>query len=532
MNDTPLLGAALMGTGKHHFPCRSEDPVDRIVSRRTQDSPEQQLLLRGGMQSIFRAAGAVSQPVPQVDPAPTDTGVAASPRLVSLLAAVFSAQAIPLLPEFLRILQRSGMTFPPQLLPVALNCEEPARREQLRQILGARGRWLAQFNPHWNWVLEEDSSALTADDVARLQTILEEGTSAERIAALKRLRRLDPNAGRNALQTLIRSEKGERKLKLLDAMAISLSQSDEEFLESLRHERSKKVRDAACHLLAQIPDSQLSQRLCDRAFEVLRLVSTETGPARLECHLPTEIPEDWEKDGIIVQPPEGIGVRAWGSRELLRRVPLAFWEQHFQQTPAELLQGLEFSDDADDIRQGWLDAAATFGAIDPGTSAWFQPLWKSGVRRLARMSIPEPNLQQSLTRLAQVLPREVLDRLLCEDLQQTADPGSLPFDVWLTGLEAPWSKELSEIYLRVTRHLFQSRCDTVSARWCQTLLPAALGLARESFPQALEPWSVNSDRLGTGNMSSLPDLLRHFGEVIRTREEFDMEVSRCIAESK
>jgi len=528
MMDSALLGAALVGTGKQQFPCRSEDPIDRIVSQRAQDLPEQQLLMRGGMQSIFQAAGAVSQPVPQIDPAPDDPGITASPRLVSLLAAVFSAQAIPLLPEFLRILQRSAISFPPQLLPVALDCEEPSRREQLRHVLGPRGRWLAQFNPRWIWVMEETSSAVAADKVRHLQTILEEGTSAERMVALRQLRQLDSDAGRNALQMLISSEKGDKKLKLLETMSIRLSQSDEEFLESLRHERSKKVRDAACNLLVRIPGSQLSVRMHNRAIEVLQLVSTGTGQNRLECHLPAEIPGDWERDGIAAPPLEGIGPRAWWTRELLRRVPPAFWERHFQRTPAELLQGLEFSDDAEEIRQSWLDAAATFGRIDPATSAWFQPLWESGVRQLARMSAPEPNLQRSLTSLAHALPQEVLDQLLCDGLQQTADPGSIPFDVWLTGLASPWSKELSEIYLRITRRLFQSRCDAVAARWCQTLLPAALGLARESFSQALEPWSVNSDRLGTGNMSDLPDLLRHFGEVIRTREEFDAEVSKCL----
>ncbi|WP_437230282.1 DUF5691 domain-containing protein [Planctomicrobium sp. SH661] len=522
MND--LLKAALIGTGRQMPPpCASDDPTDRLLLQRGQDNPEQHLLLRAGAQAVYELAGTRTRQVPLLDQAPADDGQVPSPRVAQLLASVLTAQSIPLLPEFLEVLKSHGVSFPPRLLPIALNTQDPARRENLRTSLGNRARWLAQFNPEWRWIDEDGPRVSTAE----LRGAFETGSLNERAAAVRALRTFDPSAGRELLEENLSAEKGDSRRRLLEQMRFGLNADDEPFLESLMRDRSSKVREIVCELLNLIPTSQLTQRMSARAATLFHQVETSRGIQEMRCELPVELPEDWERDGIPSQPPPGWGQRSWWGRSLLERVPLSFWVDHFQSTPQELITQIQRDDSLEMLLSGWTAAAVRFQQVDSRGVAWHGPLWEANLKAaLASNQVGSIGVE-SLTALAEVMSASDLDAGLISFLKRTSDVTPFPFDLWSGHLPAPWSNALSESYLKVTRRIFQTRSDAGAARWCQTLLRGAIGICPDLFQAALEPWSVSSDRSGVWRSAQLEPLLQRFGEVIRARHEFRQEVARC-----
>lgn len=523
----PLLKSALIGTGKHAvLPGDTATPIEQLFTSRTTDSPEKSLLLRAGAAGIARIAGMRTQEVPVLPAAPREEQFTPRPRIATLLASALSLQSIALLPEFLQVLRSAQVAFPHQLLPDALDCQDAARRQQLREVLGERARWLANFNPAWHWIQD---SALPDMEISRLQTVFEEGTFNERAAALRDLRRLDPAIGRQLLEPSLAFEKGDQRCRLLEQLREGLSQDDEQLLMAFQRDRSRKVRGIVCELLAKIIDSQLSQRMCARAASLLTASGNDCGQLQFKCELPIELPVDWEEDGIIRQPSAGIGPRSWWLTELLQRVPPSFWTRHFATPPQELLRGIRTDELAATIRTGWLKALIFFRATDPAAAGWRQPFWDALLQEHCTQIQYDPQLVEQLTALADVMSATELDESLMQWLRRAADVTHAPFETWASRLPAPWSAEFSELYLQVSRRLFQTRGDAPAARWCQTLLPAAIGLSPACFTKALEPWNVNADRQGVWQNAQLETWLQRFGEVIRIRQEFRQEVVQSIA---
>jgi len=525
--DERLVRAALVGTGKQVLPLQGEHPVDQFLLQRVDLSPEQQLLLQAGSRGIYRLAGTCAQPVPALPPASPESGIPVSPRLVTLLQGAFSPQSLPLLAEFLSILQAQGLQFPAALLPVALDCQDRTRRSQLQQVLGNRARWLAGFNPDWHWLLEQEESP--ADEPAWKQQF-EEGAFSERVSALRKLRKRNAAAARELLQATITTEKGEQKRQLLECLREGLTIDDEPFLESFQRDRARKVRELVGELLSRMPGSRLSGRMCARVARCFHWDEEDSRSRGLHVTLPEKIPDDWEQDGLGADTAMESGSRSALIRELVGRTPLSFWLQHFQKSPAEFVAGTELNADGGAIRAGWAQALKTFQAPVPRREDWETALWTSGIRQMRRGNPETPELHTSFMTLVESTSARQLEIVLTELLQQSIDVLlMLPVEDWLARLTVPWSVELSQEYLRITRTLFRKQSDTAVMQWSATLLRAALGLSPECFDAALEPWSLNSSSGASWAASQVEALLHRFGEVIRLRREFREEACRCTA---
>ncbi|WP_437184966.1 DUF5691 domain-containing protein [Planctomicrobium sp. SH668] len=513
----PLVKTALLGTGQTPPPPLVDgDALDTLFVSKKIETSEREVLLRAGAKAIYQTAGRVLTDVPTQPPAPEDHGRVAPPELIPLLAPTLTTQSIGLLPEFLKIMVEEHFDFPTSLLPAAFAIQDSSRREKLKRVFRNRARWLAALNPEWTWVNENTGSDL---DVSTFVEQIEEGSIQVRTRALAQLREVDPSLGRETLAKIIGTEKGDQKCKLLDQLRIGLSLEDETFLESLRSDRSRKVKEICVELLQLIPDSALSQRMRDRIRSSLVLEKDSRGKTLIRFDLPSELPADWVKDGIAATSQAGSGHQAYRIQQLLAALPLTILVEQLQMEPRPIIQAID-PEDEDSIRVGLIQSLIRHLPTTPEMHQWIQPLWEWSLKSASGLR-PSQGVEADLfAAFVEAVPPVELDQALLWTLKRAADFPFLSFASCAEKLPAPWSSELSAEYLKFTRRFFQSRADVTASQWCQTLLPAAIGLSPSCFASALEPWSVAPDRQGVWRNAQLETHLQRFGEVIRFRHQF------------
>ncbi|MET8623190.1 DUF5691 domain-containing protein [Kitasatospora sp. NPDC004669] len=373
-----LRTSALLGTDRRPVPATALPLADAVDP----SDPATALLELAALATVRRRAGAL--PVPAVEPpgppAPEDTRPelpeAAARRLAVLLAGRTGgsgtlANLAELLPQWLATARAQGLRPPAPLIPGLLDTARA--RSELRSdavaLAGPPGRWLAEQNPDWRFVLRTapPEPAGRPDDPTD-HRLWHEGLFAERVTHLTLLRRSDPAAGLELLRSTWSTERAEDRLLFLDALQDGLSPADEPFLETALGDRSKNVRATAAELLSTLPGSALALRMAERARAAVRLADSGT---HLLVTPPVECDERMQRDGIAPKSPTGRGERAWWFGEVVAAAPLATWSRSTGLTPEQLL-ALRVGDSvdetssswADDLREAWARAAVRQHDVD------------------------------------------------------------------------------------------------------------------------------------------------------------------------
>ena len=525
MND--LAKAALVGTAKQpHVPWTDGDPIDESIQGLTACSDESRLLLRAGSRAIYERAGQIPPRIEAVAPAPDESVPQASRRLVTLIRNAFASDSTELFPEFVRLLQAGGLSLPHELLPLALDLTDPKLRECAIPVLGPRGLWLSQFRDQWSWA-RTGVGDLGTEDLEALREQWDEGRVGQRSDALRRVRKADPARAREWLSDGFKKEKADHRRRFVEQFEVGLSVDDESFLESTLSDRSEGVRFAASLLLAKIPDSALSKRMCERAEEMIQ--ASEQGVLRkrliLRCEPPETFDSAWGQDGISKKVPRGRGKRAFWAESLVAAVPLRFWTETFQAEPEVLIRAIQEDHFASDVLVGWTQAAIAFQKTDPTSANWLSPLWDHWAGFVAGKT-PEAaaDAYELMWGLAPLMPAEKIERGILTLLNNQPDPTSLPMERFLDSLPAPWSTTFSRAYLKLTRQLFKSRGDNAVYRWSNTLLTAGKCIPRECFTEALADWVLKDDRSRGWRANSLERQVDLFCDWIRTRASFYAEL--------
>ena len=347
-----LVTAALLGTDRRPLPA----PPD--------------LLDRAALEAVARRAGLRPGPAAAAPPGPgpdsrPELSDAARVRLALLLPTRDGgsggtgggnlANLNELLPQWLAAARTHGYRCPAALVPALLDAARS--RSELRSdavvLAGPLGRWLAEQNQDWRFVLRTPVPGRTA--TAPDFVLWQEGLFAERVTHLTQLRRHDPAAALELLQGSWSSERGEDRLLFLDALQEGLSAADEPFLEAALSDRAKNVRLTAAELLSTLPGSALAGRMAERALAAVSLAETADGP-RLAVHPPTACDAAMQRDGIPAASPTGRSERAFWLGETVAATPLAVWAERIG--PAEAVLALPVSETwQQDLRDAWARAA-------------------------------------------------------------------------------------------------------------------------------------------------------------------------------
>ncbi len=519
-----LLKAALVGTGKHPGVAIDEsNSADRLTIADDSLTEESRFLLRCGRRAVYQRAGQEVRSVPPLEPAPDDESVAWSAAFIRTMKEVIHTDKKDLLPEILREFQIHGLSVPAILLPDLLDLTDRKLQTAIREVVGKRGVWLSEFNPDWSWLKDQELNA--EEDIPHLEEIWNEGTVPQRCRALRKLREIDAATGLQWLQGCFKKEKADDRKQMLEQLAIGLSTADEEFLEQTLSDRSKHVKVTAGSLLSQIPTSQCAQRFRERGQQLLQISSGAQAKFRLTCHPPEELPKDWEQDGVPRKPPGHRGLRALLTEELVERVSLEFWQEHFRAKPVELINGILNDDFAHDVITGWTQAFVKSSPPESETSDWFDPLWKYWS---AMMQHPQQNVKDQasnfLGQLANFTDQPNLERSIIRLIQSQPDPANLPIATLVSFVPAPWSAAFGKEYLRVTRGLVGSRSDRAVYDWLGSLSIATVALPKECFETALSPWKIRDHGVPPWQLANMERQITHFIERIQFRARFYREV--------
>ncbi|WP_369183858.1 DUF5691 domain-containing protein [Streptomyces sp. Y1] len=423
-----LHTTALLGTDRRPLPAAAlplADAVDRT-------DPAAALLELAALAAVRRRAGALPVPAaePPGPPAPEDPrpelSAAAARRLAVLLAGRSGAVSgaglanlAELLPQWLGTARVRGLRAPAALIPGLLDAARA--RSELRAdavaLAGPLGRWLAEQNPDWRFVLrtatdrpaarpvgQDDADAENARNAHQLW---HEGLFAERVTHLTLLRRSDPAAGLELLRSTWSTERAEDRLLFLDALQDGLSPADEPFLEAALGDRSKNVRATAAELLSTLPGSALAHRMSERALAAVRLSASGT---HLLVTPPAECDAAMQRDGITPKSPTGRGERAWWFGEVVAAAPLSTWPRSTGLTPEQLL-ALRVGDSIDETSSSWADdlrEAWARAAVRQHDADWARALLGPAPARPARGAgrARAPRATGAPAKLLAVLPPE------------------------------------------------------------------------------------------------------------------------------
>ncbi len=417
-----LVTTALLGTD------RRTPPPEVLAASPAAGDPAVALLDAAAVHTVRRRAGllpAVAAARPE--PAPRDDRPALPEPARHRLEQLLADRAAPssggrrgvapdlteLLPQWLSTAGEQGFRAPSALLPALLDAARARTdlRPRTLAFAGARGLWLARFNPDWRFALRGTAGGgavlpeLSAMDEVR--ALWEEGLFTERVALLAAVRAEDPARGLELLTGTWPTERAEDRLMFLDTLRTGLSPEDEPFLERTLADRSRNVRTAAAELLSALPQSALAGRMARRAASCVGPDHGGAG-AGIAVEAPHECDADMQRDGVTPTPPTGRGKRSWWLGQLVEAAPLATWTRRFAGRAPEEIVGLPVAD-------GWreeLHAAWCRAAVRQADAAWSRALL--GPPGIPPESGPGTASLAERARLLETLPADERGRWVAE----------------------------------------------------------------------------------------------------------------------
>jgi hypothetical protein len=436
-------------------------------------------------------------------PCPSDERPAAPAPAIARLHMLLAERDAGLIEEWATIAVSHAMRVDGAAAPLLLDwwAHQAKRPPAVFAALGRLGEWLASLNPDWQ------HRAVATDVPADADTLWQTGTSAERIALLTSMRRMDPSRALALVASTWNDDAAAERVKFVEVLREHASIADEPFLEAALDDRSKVVRRHVATVLLRVPGSRWRQRMSAAARQFISVQTS--GLLRKRTAITLRPPESfdpaWERDGIEQQPPKGIGQRAWWLRLILTGADLAIWTELTGLTPAAVLEALQDDDFAADAVAALVDAARL--ARDPDWSAAL-------ARHLLRQS---PVQIDTIGALLQALSEADAERLAIE-IAAVDSLGTIERWVALAAIDRPWSFVFSRDVMTLLSNHTPNLVGADAWRASQLV---------EAVSRRLEPRAINFfERAVTRSFSLLKqDTIARHVDRVRVRAEMRQEFS-------
>jgi hypothetical protein len=300
-----------------------------------------------------------------LEPCPPDERPVAPAPAIARLHMLLAERDAGLIEEWAALAVSHSMRVDGVVVPLLLDwwARQAKRHATVFAALGRQGEWLASLNPEWGSRASVAGTAgpgLAADTGATTgiptdaETLWQIGTSAERLALLTSVRRLDPARALTLVASTWNDDAAAERQRFVEVLTEHASIADEPFLEAALDDRSKVVRRQAAAVLVRVPDTRLRQRLSAAARQ---FISIDSRGASIGLLPPESFDPAWERDGIEERPPKGVGQRAWWLRQIIAGADLAIWTDRTGLTPAGVLDALQGDDFAADAVHALVAAA-------------------------------------------------------------------------------------------------------------------------------------------------------------------------------
>ena len=349
-----LATSALLGTARHPPEWLAPDgSVGDLLGRIPRDSVEKALLQTAGVLGTCQLAGLLPA---QVSSAPAPSESSSQDVRMDLLAAILADGPERLQVEAFQAIASVGKNLPHRLLPKALECgrRSTALRPSLLAVLGLRGAWLAAQNDAWAYAAGVVSMDTVSDEVWQL------GSLDQRRLYLTALRATDAAQARELCRAALSTEGAKERTAFMECLATGLTLDDQDLLEATLADKSKEARQVAARLLSTLPDSRFAQRMAARVALCLKSEKKLLRGTVITLEAPAAYDAAWKPDLIEEAKPKGLsmGERAWWLFQIVRQVPLRWWETQTGMSPVECLAWAQKSDWKDVLLQGWAEAQA------------------------------------------------------------------------------------------------------------------------------------------------------------------------------
>ncbi|MEM9511721.1 MAG: DUF5691 domain-containing protein [Cyanobacteria bacterium P01_E01_bin.48] len=465
-----VLNTALVGTARQPFAVPTDDgQLGQVLAGLDSESSEANLLGAAAAIALHQRIGQLPTAIDldMTEPCPAEEGKLCNAEAAKYLERLLGGEHQTCLSEWLDLAIARGQRVPEFYLPDLLDVGR--RRSELRGAiaagLGARGRWLAEQNPAWHY-----AAVGVEDDFVEKWEI---GTISSRLATLTTWRSRAPEAARLALEETWMQDAAGDRAKFLSALNVGLSLDDELFLEAALGDRSKQVRQVAARLLADLPHSQLSQRMTERAATWLSLAD-----GKLVVSFPDSLSTELQADGVQEQT-SGRGKKAHWFYQVVSRVPPQHWTECFSLSPAELIELAQQTDWFELLLRSWTDATRRYG-----DRPWAETL-------LAWLG--DDIVGHVVAQCFEVLPTSQREAIAIAALQHaTGDTQQLVLERVILACQHPWSESWARVAIAACRQSFTREKQRYYV-WEQLLMACAQYYPPALVEEAMAGWTAEAE---------------------------------------
>lgn len=402
-----LVANALIGTDRQAPQLPTSEGQLEILLSQVPPEPEPMLLQSAGILASYQQAGqcAFSQVEPLPNSCPKETLSRCSDRTHQHLQTVLNGEYKDVLCELLDLMDQAHQHVPAETLPALLDQGRghTQLRPHIQNVMGERGRWLAQQNSVWAYAAGQTLPYTQAGEIDQeaVENLWKTSDYSLRIDLLKTFRSLKPQAAQEMLSRTWKQEKAKDRATFLTILTTHLSSEDEPFLEVALCDRAQEVRTCAGDLLAHLPDSHYCQRMTEQVqtyvlFEDLTLSIT--------------LPKDdgsWKKEGLYPQSGQ-LGKRGSLLMQIVAAVPLNVWSGDVD----SLIQTAQTHQQGAALLHGW-----TIAAQRQANPSWIQ--------RMMGYWLSNPTEKQTydpIDFLIKRLPAEQIEPLFLKYLAESSSP--------------------------------------------------------------------------------------------------------------
>ncbi|MBP9089989.1 hypothetical protein KBI23_03110 [bacterium] len=331
--------------------------------------------------------------------------------------------------------QRVPEEFVPRLLSLGRNISD--LHQLIAKCCGEHFAWLISLNQEWRtaYKIQEPDQPDDSDQIQALVNTFETADQKERYQALLTMRQHDAQAALTLLSSIFEKESFDSKILFLKALNISLSLSDEPFLEDVAlADRRKEVRAQAAAQLCLIANSRFQQRMIARADQYLAYNKNEN---RFAITLPDKLEDSMSRDGIIenLSIDSRLGQKATWLCQIVSLVPASHWQKRFALSAKEILKvATANSEWSLALTLALINSAAKFGEVEIQ-----QAILECGEIHLTD--------SQSGLLLLKALPHALLENLILQKLPSWSRPSEQAprLDLWyyLEQVDFNWSEQFT-----------------------------------------------------------------------------------------
>lgn len=348
---TSLLGTERQSIDKSLIP-NSILPYVKVIEEKISDR-EDLFLKTAALIIIYQNSGKTLEKAHFKLPKPAEEEILpyCNEKSVGTLRAIIDNGSSELLEYWLQKCIATSKVVPPESL-ISL-VEEGKKnfkiRHLIKNVIGKRGFWLAQFNEEWNYINMTESE------------VWEVGKPEERKQLLIYLRNTRPEEARTLIFTCWKEENANNRAEFLKILSTNLAKEDEELLKAALTDNSSKVKSVAVDMLSRLKDSEWINELWEigKSWIVFKVSKNllQFTKEEIEVKMPSIFPAELKEKGFQeLSDRKDLSDQHYWLLQFITLIPPSHFEKYFNLAPAKIISLFARDKFLKNVVPGWIQA--------------------------------------------------------------------------------------------------------------------------------------------------------------------------------